>query len=510
MQFDGLTLDQINANLCANSFIDFVQMFWPIVSTDTYVHGYHIDAICEHLQAMAEGKIKKLLCNVAVRHSKSLLFDVFYPAWSWVREPDRRFITATYSKSLSDRDALRSRRLIESPQFQRLFSGQFKLSGMDRVDWYETNKGGYRLSVSTGASTQGKDADTIIADDLMDFATRKSEAERTAALDYWNTVLSGRLVLTGREQLILCGHRVHEEDVFGDVRKTYGDDGSWTYLVLAEEHRPCTWFNGLGWKDKRAEGELLWPKRYDPPALDTERKRYRHDYHLIFQQDPTPREGNLFSPKWFQYYEDCGDTYKLNGKHFRKDACWRIATSDLAVGEKLTNDYTVVQIWDVLGPHIILVDQIRRHLNGVQLVPALMAMYQTYQPAFIAVEQVAMQNIVIDELRAAGVMMKPMPRTKDKEARSVSAQIKMQAKQVWLPQDQPNTADFQNELLAFPLGRHDDMVDCLSDACALSAMGTYGPAADPMLEPEDQKKREQADVETHFKNLLMADLPILR
>ena len=50
--------------------VDYVRQAWPIVETDPYVHADYIDAICTHLEAVTDGKIRNLLVNIGPRHSK--------------------------------------------------------------------------------------------------------------------------------------------------------------------------------------------------------------------------------------------------------------------------------------------------------------------------------------------------------------------------------------------------------------------------------------------------------
>ena len=66
--------------------------------------------------------------------------------------------------------------------------------------------------------------------------------------------------------------------------------------------------------------------------------------------------------------------------------------------------------------------------------------------------------------------------------------------------------------ISAPLG-HDDQVDCLSDACALAAMGTYGPPAeadpDAGLTAEQRARRDEEERDRRFRRLLLADMPVL-
>ena len=52
----------------------------------------HVDAICEHLQAVTENAIRTLIINLPPGHAKSLLMAVFWLAWAWLRNPEGRWL----------------------------------------------------------------------------------------------------------------------------------------------------------------------------------------------------------------------------------------------------------------------------------------------------------------------------------------------------------------------------------------------------------------------------------
>ena len=94
----------------------FVESAWPVIEPRTpFVRGWHIDAICEHLQAASRGEIQRLLINIPPRHMKSIAVSVMWPAWLWTFAPHIRFLTASYGASLAERDAVRTRDLLRSP-----------------------------------------------------------------------------------------------------------------------------------------------------------------------------------------------------------------------------------------------------------------------------------------------------------------------------------------------------------------------------------------------------------
>jgi hypothetical protein len=67
------------------SLIDFVEAAWPSLDAAEYKSCWAFDALCEHLQAVTDGQIKKLLVNFPPRCAKTLVTSVCWPAWTWSR-----------------------------------------------------------------------------------------------------------------------------------------------------------------------------------------------------------------------------------------------------------------------------------------------------------------------------------------------------------------------------------------------------------------------------------------
>ncbi len=110
------TRDEARAELLRRDLRRFVRAAWPVLEPGTpYVANWHIDAISDHLEAITKGELQRLIVNIPPRHMKSLAVTVFWPMWEWLTHPERRFLFASYAQSLSNRDSLKCRRLIETP-----------------------------------------------------------------------------------------------------------------------------------------------------------------------------------------------------------------------------------------------------------------------------------------------------------------------------------------------------------------------------------------------------------
>src|SRR5262245_11508244 len=126
---DVLAMRRHNENEAARkSFRVFVEQAWDVLEPGTkFVPGLHVDAICEHLQAVIEDRIRDLIINVPPGHAKSLLTCVFWPAWAWIDRPGLRFLFGSYRAELATRDSVKCRTLIQSPFYQERWGDRFKL-----------------------------------------------------------------------------------------------------------------------------------------------------------------------------------------------------------------------------------------------------------------------------------------------------------------------------------------------------------------------------------------------
>src|ERR1051325_1017185 len=172
--------EEIDCELATRRLGEFVRQAWTVVEPATpFVPGWHIDAIIEHLDAVACGQIRSLLINVPPRHMKSLLVSVFWPAWEWLRWPERRWLFSSYAATLSIRDSVKCRRLIESPWYQAGRADRFALtSDQNTKGRFDNNRSGYRLSTSVGGAATGEGGDRIVCDDPNNVNEVESDSVR--------------------------------------------------------------------------------------------------------------------------------------------------------------------------------------------------------------------------------------------------------------------------------------------------------------------------------------------
>ena len=178
---------RLQAEKARRRLLEFVRQAWPVLEPETrFIEGMHIAAICEHLQALSEGRIQNLIVNVPPGHAKSLLMAVFWPAWVWIDHPETRWLFSSYREPLATRDSLKCRRLIESVWYQRSWGERYRLTDdQNQKNRFENTRTGYRVVVPMSAGT-GERGDYVIVDDPHSVDQAESDTECQSALDWWN------------------------------------------------------------------------------------------------------------------------------------------------------------------------------------------------------------------------------------------------------------------------------------------------------------------------------------
>ena len=293
---------QLQAERARRWLREFVVQAWPILEPDTpLVDGIHVSAICEHLQALTEGRIRNLIINVPPGHTKSLLTCVFWPAWVWVSHPESRWLFSSYRQPLATRDSVKCRRLIASAWYQERWGRDYQLaSDQNQKDRFENTRTGYRLVVPLGSGT-GERGDYVVVDDPHSVDQAESDAERQGAIEWWNGSMATRLNDFATGHKVVIQQRLHEADLTGDLLQK----GGYELLCLPAECEPQRRSTtSIGWADPRREsGALLWPERVTPEDLE-ELKRTLGSYRYAgqYQQRPAPAEGGIFKRFWWRYW----------------------------------------------------------------------------------------------------------------------------------------------------------------------------------------------------------------
>lgn len=455
------------------SLSNFTRLAWNVIEPGTpYVDGWHLHAIAEHLEAVTRGEIRNIIINIPPRHMKSIQVAVMWPVWVWIKHPEFRWLFASYSASLSVRDSLKCRRLIESHWFQDLWGSHFQLtSDQNAKTMFENNKTGYRMATSVEASTTGHGGDVIVVDDPHNALEAQSDAMRESTLEWWDQAMSTRLNNPRTGARVIVMQRLHEKDLSGHLLA----QGGWEHLCLPAEYEGSRKTTSLGFVDPRVEtGALLWPERFGRAEVD-ELKKSLGEYGSSgqLQQRPSPMTGGIVKRSWFKMIRAGDPLPKLT---------YVLQSYDTAFTEKTTGDPTAHTCWGIFnteaGKCVVLLDAWQDHLGYPDL---RKKMYTDYSAVYgdkdktvdaVLIEDKGSGISLAQDLRRARIPVKTYnPGKADKVTRVHSIAPLLEAGLVYIPESKkrpdsfPSWADqLIHQLMLFPNGEHDDLVDTMSQA----------------------------------------------
>lgn len=450
----------------------FTEQAWPLVVPAPYVAGWYVDAICQHLEAVVRGEIRRLLITIPPRFTKSTITSVMLPAWIWTTKPETRLLFASYAEGLAVRDATTSRRLLQSTWYQENWANRFALAGdMNLKSRYENDHGGLRLSVGIGGSVTGEGGDILVVDDAHNILSVESDIVRKGVLDWFDQVWSTRANDPRSAAWVIIGQRSHCDDLAGHVLEA----GGWEHLNLPMEYEPSERRTSIGWSDPRHdEGALLCPQRMDAATVEQQKRSLgSFGYSAQYAQRPVPAGGGVWKRDWFRFYRRAD----LPAKFDMVVASWDCAFKDLK-----TSDFVAGQLWGRRGADFYLLDQTHGRLDFPATLAAIRNLNARarYTVRAVLVEDKANGSACIAVLKREIPGMLAINPEGGKEGRAAAVAPLIEAGNVKLPmaEEEPWIEDTLLEFCMFPAAKHDDRVDACSQALNW-LQGKRNPFGDP-------------------------------
>jgi predicted phage terminase large subunit-like protein len=480
---------------CEESLYEFLRHAWKFIDPSPWKDGWPIEAVAEHLQAVVDGEIKRLIINIPPRMGKSSITSVALPAWTWAQRhrgptsgPGVQFLHASYANQLSLRDSVKCRRLIESPWYQKLWGQRFTLnSDQNTKSRFSNDQGGERLITSIGAAVTGEGGSIIVVDDPNAANEAFSEATIQATIDWWDGTMSTRLNDAKTGAYIVIQQRLAEDDLTGHILAK--NTGEWTHLCLPMRfEKDRSFVTQIGWEDPRTEeGELLWPERFgesEVKHLETVLGPFSAAGQL--QQRPEPAGGGVIKREWWKLWEEPAFP----------PMDYIVASLDTAYTTKTMNDASALTVWGVFSGETIAVSTrvfdeegrpmyLDRGYNEVAPKVMMMHAWQARLELHELVEKVVKtaKSLKIDKLlienKAAGISVAQEmrrlygnenfavqlfdPKSQDKLSRLYSVQHLFAEGMIFAP-DRQWAEMVITQVGQFPKGKHDDLVDTVSMA----------------------------------------------
>jgi len=464
--------------ICREHFDSFASKAFNIIEPGTvFEYNWNIGCVSEHLQAVHDGEIKKLIINEPPRCLKSVHVAQIYPAWEMGKDPSHQFIGASYAHTLAERNVMKCRQIIQSEWYKELFPAVGISKDNNQKDFFTTTQNGQYKGTGIGGTITGFGCKTLLIDDPINPKEAVSDTIRLGAINEIRSTLFSRWNKYSDGKMIMVMQRLHDADPTGDLLK----DGGFYHLKLPARATK-TIHIVLGNKHwEMQEGEYLTP-RLDEAAL-SELRTNLGEYHFAgqYMQEPVPVGGGELLPEWVQYYA----SGSIKPKEMNV-----VILVDPAGGDEINKKKRKLSDWTAymvvgLAPdnNYYLLDVIRDRLNPTERINTLFMLHRKWnalcgKPPKVGYEKYGMMTDThyIEDKKTTDAYHFPLVTlggSMQKEERIRRLIPDMQNGRWYFPQSliyidgEGRKFDLVQEIIVsemptFPRARHDDMLDALS------------------------------------------------
>lgn len=408
----------------------------------------------------------------------SLIISQYFPAWFLGRNPDKRVICASYGQELADDFGRQVRNQIADPMFQDIFPGvalSDDSAAAGKFDLASPHKGGY-YAVGVGGAILGKGAHILLLDDMIrNREDADSEAVRRKLKDWYASAAYTRLMENG--PIVLVMQRWHVDDLVGWLLKEHKHE-KWTVLNLPAINE---------------KGEALWPEKYPIDVLNQIKKTLTsRDWEALYQQKPYIEEGGIFKRMWWKLWPD---SRKIPDCEFIIQS-WDTAFTDRDLKRNSFSARVTLGVFkrpDDECHSIFLLESWKGRVEYSELRKEAVKAYQDYAPDKVIIEKKASGQVLITDMRRAGLPIVAYTPTKDKITRAYAAQSLLENGRIYYP-SRRWAEDFIGSLAAFPQASDNDEADAFSQAIIWLQNSFLVVHADDAKRRKEEEEREDEEL----------------
>jgi len=536
-------LDELKTKRCEKSLAFFTKEAWHIIEPETELTwNWHLDVICAYLEAAHARHITRLIINVPPGSLKSILVSVMFPAWVWTKNPDRRVLGISNIQDLSIRDSARTKRIVTDEWYQAKWPVKLRADQSAKTN-YETDKGGFRLSLGITGNITGKRGDIQLIDDPHDATTAQSDVQRQAVLDAYDTKLSSRINSQTDSVIILIMQRLHHMDLAGHLlSKT---KTKWVHVCIPMEYekeltydpvkhlavrlneygtyesntarrgeilkRTKTSSKGVAkirpafmskeeaekLRDPRKEGDLLFPQLF--PAESVERMKEDYGEYAAagqLQQRPSVKGGGILKQHWWRIWDKTTPLPTV-------DHVWISWDTAYSEADMKNNSFSAYTMWGLFWNEdqqrdcMLLLEVWYDRIDYPELRKKAKDLEadKDRKPDCHLIEKKASGQSLIQDLRQGNIPLRAYSPDRDKITRAYTVQAMLESGQVYIP-DRKWAHNFTYLLSTFPTGvpESEDLTDTFTQACIYVKNHWYttNPYDDDDYEKRKEYKRRSA------------------
>jgi len=454
-----MTLENSIAELARLHLSDFILQ----TKLNYYTKWFHLD-LCAYLDQVIDGTIKKIMIFWPPQHGKSQVVSRHFPAYLFGKIPTAQYVGCSYSADLAEEFNRDTQRIIKGEAYQTIFPGlTIGGRGVANNSKFEILKDGkftggvYRCAGVCGPIS-GKPLDFGSIDDpIKSVLEAQSQTYRDRLWEWWIGELSARL--HNQSRLIFTCTRWHEDDLAGRILAR--EDG-WKIFVLPGIKEDDRIYDKLyppemrlPTSDSRAIGEALWPKKHSAEKFAITKKNSERLFASMIQQRPAPTAGNMIKREWIKFFNP--DTQQLR---FEKI----IQSWDCAFEGNASSDYVACTVWGKSGANLCLLYMTRGKWNFGETIANIRRVSTMFPGSEKLIERKANGSAAINTLQREIPGIIPIDVSDTKEKRVYAASFIFESGNVYFPINRKWTEETIEELITFPNGRHDDIVDTCTQA----------------------------------------------
>lgn len=431
------------------SFMGFVKYMWP-----SFIEGQHHKIMARLFDDVIEGRKRRVIINIAPRHTKSEFASIHLPAYFLGRYPDKKIIMASHTSELAVGFGRKVRGLVDRKDFQSIFPGVHLSADSKAAGRWATSMGGEYFAIGVGGALAGKGADLCIIDD--------PHSEQDAIIGEYNPEVYQKVMewyeggprqrLQPGGSIIIVMTRWSLRDLTGQLIKkemNSSNGDKWDVIELPAIF-PET-------------GNPLWPEYWSLDELTrTKNSIPISKWNAQYMQRPTSEEGALIKREFWQDWPDK-----------KPPKCDVIVQSwDTAFTTGTRSDYSACTTWGVFYNEeteknaLILLDAERGKWEFPGLKRKAWELYEKYEPDICLIEGRAAGQPLIYELRSMGLPVSEVTvgrggggQANDKISRVNSVTDVFASMNVFAPKDKRWAQEVIEECASFPAGEHDDFLD---------------------------------------------------
>tara|TARA_R110000868_G_scaffold17344_1_gene76332 strand:- start:12931 stop:14406 length:1476 start_codon:yes stop_codon:yes gene_type:complete len=447
------------------SFRDYFKKFaYPFIHPGTpLIETWSIDLMCEYAQAVADGEIPRLIINIPPGLLKSTIWSSGLPSYILGRSPSQKIFAISNKENLVNRNIGWTKRITETKKFQSMFP-DFKPDDRKNTEThFRTTKSGEMQGFATEGNITGERAHLLLFDDYMSSTMMQSEATRNRLLGKFDDTFERRADIV-RNSIVIIEQRLGINDLTGFITRTRKDE--YEHLCLPVQFEKKEYFNIGSFKKEVEEGDLLAPELLTQQKVDQLKSRIvdpetgiangKQIFFTQYMQKPVAEGGNMVDMKWFQRFD------LANLPYMTFDTIY--VSADTAQKIKEINDPSGFLKFGVKGSSIYLLDRYNKRAI-YQDTKANLLMFAAKFPVanFLLIEDANTGSSLIQELpKECSYGIVPLKHGGiKKEIRFYNATGAMANGNIYLPKEATWLFDFEESLMQFPNGSHDEDPDCL-------------------------------------------------